>query len=269
MNKIKLTPFKFREINPKIEENKKYISNVDIEKYSTGEPLNKYWTFDFIETISNYINFNDIKTIFDIGSRDGYQSVEFRNWFPDSKIVAFEANPYLIDTCKSVTKDYNVEVVGNAASDINGKVDFYACTNIVGCSSLLEVNTNHPRSSEWYQEKITVDAIRIDDWCKNNHVDSIDLLWVDVQGAEKMVLNGIGKLLDNVKAICTEVEIAHMYKNSILKNELDIFLLERGFQEVQTFHMGWQSDGREIESLDEIAYTQGECDVIYINKKYL
>jgi hypothetical protein len=60
-----------------------------------------------------------------------------------------------------------------------------------------------------------------------------------------------------------------MYKNSILKNELDNFLLERGFQEVQTFHMGWQSDGREIESLDEIAYTQGECDVIYINKKYL
>ena len=210
-----------------------------------------------------------VKTIFDIGSRDGYQSVEFRNWFPNSKIVAFEANPYLIDYCKSVTNGHDIQIVQNAASDINGKVDFYACTNVVGCSSLLEVNKMHPRSSEWNQEKITVDAIRIDDWCKNNNIDSIDLLWIDVQGAEKMVLNGIGDFLSNVKAICTEVEIAHMYNGSILKHELDQFLLDNGFLEVQTFHMGWQSDGREIKNLDEIALTQGECDVIYVNKKYL
>jgi FkbM family methyltransferase len=269
MNKIKLTPFKFRKINPKIENNVKYISNVDINKYLTGQPLNKYWTFDFIETISDYIDFNEVNTIFDIGSRDGYQSVEFRNWFPNSKIVAFEANPYLIDSCKSVTKDYNIEIIPNAVSDTNGKVDFYACTNIVGCSSLLEVNTNHPRSSEWQQQKITVDAIRIDNWCKNNSINKIDLLWIDVQGAEKMVLNGIGDFLNDVKAICTEVEISHMYNGSILKNELDEFLLDKGFIELQTFHMGFQPDGREIESLEEISMTQGECDVIYINKKYL
>lgn len=92
MDNFKLTPSCFREITPKIESNKSYIDNVDFEKYKTGQPLNKYWTFDFIEVISNYLDFNDIKTILDIGSRDSYQSVEFRNWFPNAKIIAFEAN---------------------------------------------------------------------------------------------------------------------------------------------------------------------------------
>lgn len=60
MGKIKLTPFVFTEINPKIESNKKFTKNVDVNKFLTGFPLNKYWAFDFIKTIGEcditYVN---------------------------------------------------------------------------------------------------------------------------------------------------------------------------------------------------------------------
>ena len=88
---------------------------------------------------------------------------------------------------------------------------------------------------------------------------------MDVQGAEKMVLEGVGKYLKNVKSICTEVEVEHMYHGSTLKTELDKFLLEHNFVELQTFHMV----PIENVTLNEIKKLQGEVDVIYINKKYL
>lgn len=264
MRKIKLTPFIFREINPKIEANIPFIKNVDAAKFLTGFPLNKYWTFDFIETISDYVDFSKVKTILDLGSRDGYQSVEFRNWFPDAKIIAFEANPNQIPLIETVTNGFNIDIVPKAAGDYNGKTKFFVCANNVGGSSLLQVS-NHIRSRQWPQTEIEVDIVRVDDWCKENNISEVDLLWVDVQGAEKLVFEGCGDILDNVKAICTEVEIAHMYHGSMLKNELDALLDKKGFVELRTFHM----TGHEIDSLDEIAETIGECDVTYINKKYL
>lgn len=261
MNKHRLTPMKFRTINPKIESNKVYTDRVDAKIYLTGQPINKYWTFDFIETISDYIDFNEVKTIFDVGSRDGYQSVEFRRWFPDSKIVAFEANPNQIPLCKNTIKNHNIELVPKAAGNKNGETTFFIASNNVGASSLLK-NSGHPRSNNWPQTKTTVDMVRIDDWCKDNGIEFIDLLWMDVQGAEKIVLDGCGDYLKNVRAICTEVEVAHMYEDSILKGDLDSYLLEKGFVELQTFHMG----KKEIKSLSELSNTIGECDVIYINK---
>lgn len=263
MKNFKLTPSCFRVITPKIKNNEKYISNVDKIKYLNGKPLNKYWTFDFIETISDYINFDEIKTIIDIGSRDGYQSLEFRNWFPDSNIILFEANPNQIQECINVTKNHNITVIPKAVGDFNGKTKFYICSGNVGGSSLLKVN-NHPRSRQWFQSEIEVDITRLDKWCSDNKITDVDLLWVDVQGAEKMVFNGCGKILDNVKAICTEVELSHMYHNSTLKDELDFMLENRGFVEVQTYHMG-----DKIKSVEDLVENIAECDVIYINKKYI
>ena len=263
MNKHRLTPMKFRSINPKIESNKVYTDRVDAKVYSKGQPINRYWTFDFIETISDYIDFNTIKTIFDVGSRDGHQSVEFRTWFPESRIVAFEANPNQTKLCVNNTKNHDIEIVPKAAGNANKQTTFFIASNNVGASSLLK-NSGHPRSSGWPQTKTTVDMVRIDDWCKDNGVENIDLLWMDVQGAEKLVLDGCGDILSNVKSICTEVEIDHLYEGSILKNDLDNYLKEKGFIELQTFHMG----KREIKSLSELSNTVGECDVIYINKRF-
>lgn len=264
IDKFKLTPFKFREIKPKISNNEKYIKNVDANKFLTGFPLNKYWTFDFIETISNYIDFDTVKTIFDIGSRDGHQSVEFKNWFPEAKIIAFEANPNQISEMKRVTNGYDIQIVQKALGNYNGKTKFFICRNNVGASSLFKVN-DHLRSKEWPQYEIETGIVRLDTWCSDNKIKEIDLLWMDVQGAEKVVAEGIGDLLYNVKAICSEAEIEHMYHGSSLKKDLDELLSKYGFEEIQTFHMCPQNNL----TLDYLKKNQGEVDVIYVNKKFI
>jgi FkbM family methyltransferase len=270
-NKPIVFPLEYRKIETNIIENIKYINNVDIDKYITGYPINIYWTFNFIEVISSHINFDEIRCIFDIGSRDGHQSVEFRNWFPDARIVAFEANPNQIGLISDVVNGYNIEIVNKAVGDYDGKASFFISDVNVGSSSLYKIN-DHIRSRDWKQSEIEVEIIRIDDWCKKSNVDKIDILWVDVQGAEKVVFGGIGEYLYDVKAICTEVGIDHIYENSTIKDELDEYLKSYGFIEIISYHFA-HKEVMDI-GIDDIPYEYlksniGEIDVIYINKKYI
>ena len=54
-----------------------------------------------IEQFVNYIaDKNEEYIIFDVGSRDCMQSIEFYHTFPNSKIYAFECNPNTLNICK-------------------------------------------------------------------------------------------------------------------------------------------------------------------------
>jgi methylase of polypeptide subunit release factors len=58
---------------------------------------------NFIEHIENK---NGHFIIFDIGSRDCQQSIEFYNAFPNSIIYAFECNPNTINICRKNIEKY-------------------------------------------------------------------------------------------------------------------------------------------------------------------
>lgn len=255
----------FYQISSKIESNKKYIDNVTPEIYKQGKPLHTFLTFMFIDAISDYINFDDIKTILDIGSRDCYQSEEFRTWFPESKIFAFEANPEQFSLCEKISKNNNINFIKKAVGDKNCTTKFFVTNSNPGASSLLKINPKNPRSSSWgFKKEYDVEMIRIDTWSKENNLLP-DLLWIDVQGAEEMVLKGCGEILQNVKAIAVELGSNTnngMYINGPTGEEVDNFLTSKGFLEIE----------HNPEKTSEINYdvnTGYEYDAIYVNKKWL
>jgi FkbM family methyltransferase len=59
--------------------------------------------------------------------------------------------------------------------------------------------------------------------------ESIDLLKIDVQGAELMVLRGAKQTLPRVRAIYTEVAFTPLYEGSCIFSEVYDFLCPRGF----------------------------------------
>jgi len=239
------------------------MKNVDYIKraFTSDELENGVWnnwdgrgnilTKKFINLISEKLNFDDIKIILDIGSRDGLQSLEFNRWFPNAKIFAFEPIPTSYEFSKQITKDVeNINVLPFAINSYNGKTKFYHVFNgNVGASSLLKT-TNHYRAQEWLQNEIEVECINLSDWLKENNIEKIDLIWMDVQGAENIVLSSLGEYLKEVDAIATEVGLIQLYENSITHDELNYYLFDFDC----------------IDSTPESSMT--ETDVIYINKKY-
>ena len=65
--------------------------------------------------ISNFLSYITTKkdsplVIFDIGSRDCEQSIEFYKTFPNSKIYAIECNPNTLSLCKKILLITRIEL---------------------------------------------------------------------------------------------------------------------------------------------------------------
>ena len=78
-----------------------------------------------------------------------------------------------------------------------------------------------------------VQSDTLDNWCRENEVHEIDIIWIDVQGAELLVFQGGGNILKNTRIIMTEVGLKPYYEGHTLKSDIDAFLLTRGFIELK------------------------------------
>lgn len=189
----------------------------------------------FYDTIKEFISDNDIHTILDLGSRDAEQSIELSKIYPNAKVYAFECYPQSYELCISNSKQFqNISIIQKAVHNFDGKCEFYPIDTTLsantGASSLLVSSGKYNNIEALPQTKIIVDAIRLDSWAQENNVSQIDIIWMDLQGAELLALQGLGNLLDKVKAIYTEVEYNEIYSKQALFPELNNFLQKKGFK---------------------------------------
>jgi FkbM family methyltransferase len=230
--------------------NSKAFSHFKDGKYSNWDGITHIWTWDFIRAIEPVLaeEMNNIKTILDIGSRDGCQALELNDWFPESTIYLFEPVPDSIRWIeKNIQSRPNLHLIPKAVNVFDGHVQFYEVTNgNVGASSLLK--SYYP----WYQTRfIEVPCTRIDTFMRQYNVSEIDLLWVDVEGAEKLVFSSFDSYIKNVKAIGTEVSLRNIFEDTILKDELDQLMDKIGF----VFLTG-KPEGNQM-------------DCVYVNKRFI
>lgn len=226
-----------------------------------------------IKYLINKIDLNSIKFIMDIGSWHLKQTIEMSIIFPNAVIHAFEPNPKTYELCLKV-RDSLPESLKNrifvhkiAFSDSTGQADFYVLDEsktdslnegIASLNLLSEKMDGALLNDKWIQKKISVDTDTIDNWCFNNKIVPIDLIWMDVQGAELKVLNGANTVIKSVKAVCTEVGVVPYYENHSLKNDVDEYFFKNSFCELKEAFLktSWSSD------------IAAEADVIYVNKKF-
>ena len=211
--------------------NKDAFSSNSERRYSNWEGTVLSYTFDFVKKIENKIDLEKVNHVLDIGSRDACQSLELSDWFPNSTVHCFEPVPETATWCKNNIKDRkNILFYEKAIGSIDGSVKFHKVVNgNIGASSLYRTNNEHHHARTWAQEEIEVECIRGDSFIKENAINQIDLIWMDVQGAEIEVLNSFGSDLENIKAIHSEVGLGKIYEKSTVKNELINFMEDKGF----------------------------------------
>ncbi|MEO9191479.1 MAG: FkbM family methyltransferase [Acetobacteraceae bacterium] len=191
--------------------------------------------------------------VFDIGSRDGRQALELANLFRGADIVAIECNRETLDICRrNVAQNSRIRLVDKAINSFTGRCPFYPIdpTRTIttwadgnpGASSLFVATGDYP-IEEYVQNAVEVDCIRVDDLCAKLQIDVIDLIWMDLQGAELLALQSAGALLDKVRYIYTEVSHRPIYKGQCLFADVEAFLTARGFKRcTQIDRARWQQD---------------------------
>jgi FkbM family methyltransferase len=177
--------------------------------------------------------------IVECGSRDCLDAIEVLNCYNPRKIYSFECNPESIQVCKHNIANYdNIELVESAVGNCDDVIDFYATDmekskdKNIGASSALFHNRGQ---KDFIQKKISVPCTRLDTFMNNNNIENIDLLCLDLQGYEKVALEGMGERIKDVSYIITEVNFESYYEDSVLFDDLLVFLNEKGF----LFQVGW------------------------------
>ena len=178
-------------------------------------PYKTYFLEKYLEDHS--INTAEVKNIVEIGAKDCVESLTFASMFPNAHITAFECNPELISLCKfnSGMSD-RITVVGKMVTDKPENTTFYIPDGEPGMGSMKECLL--PGSP------VSVETVRMDDYLGD---EEIDLLWIDVQGAELDVLNSFGSKLKNVKRIYCEMNLLPMrYYDSSSPSEITDKLMD-------------------------------------------
>jgi FkbM family methyltransferase len=225
----------------------------------------------FLSAISGYLHASDVRTAFDVGSRDALQALELATAFPRSSVHAFECNPQTIPLClENAVCEPRVLIVPSAVHENNGTCIFYPIDpsktqtswpdGNPGASSLFLANGTYP-IEHFVQHRVEVPAVRLDTYCEQAKIEAVDLIWMDLQGAELMALRSLGTYISHLDFLWTEVTHRAIYAGQCLFNEVHEFLVGKGFTLVREPEMGgWQGDAVYISSRRALLDVVIPCD---------
>lgn len=197
---------------------------------------------EFLQKIGERYKLEEIKTVFDIGSLNGIESVKFTEKLESANVYTFEPNEESYNNVLISTEDnQRITVSKLAVSDFNGKSDFYITYDNMGGSSLLEPMLLN--KTGWNNVKTEADVVRLDDWCSDNKIESIDLMWMDTQGSELNIFKGMGDILNTVKGIYVESSNIPYYHGAANKNDVINYLSQYGLELIsESYHDQYEGD---------------------------
>ena len=173
-----------------------------------------------------------VRQIVIVGANDGSEIHRLRRSYPECKFLCFEPSPkwFAELTNQFGGADY-VESRELALGSTPGLATFHELP-LAGNGSLLEPDRKH-----WAEfTQVTADEIISFDVqvsvldVEASSIEKIDLLWMDVQGAEGAVLKGAHETLARTDAVFMEVALRDSpYRGAMLFSELDDLLSARGF----------------------------------------
>lgn len=181
--------------------------------------------YDDLVFLFNKLN-RSPKVIFDCGANVGFVTYQFHKRFKSSSIYSFEPNPSVFKILKKSTKsNKNVHVFNKGVGNEDILLSFYKNNN-TGTSSFLEPNDFHKAHLARKFQKIEIPTISINQFCKEQFIDKIDILKLDIEGFELNALKGCEEMLvkNKIDFIYTEVNLIPTYEGQCLIEEVISFL---------------------------------------------
>jgi FkbM family methyltransferase len=175
----------------------------------------------------------DYRHVIDAGANQGAFTDAFLRLHRPERMVLVEAIPGLAMKLRARhERDRRISIVSAALSDRDGEARF-EINRSEASSSLLPID---PRNSQWFgrdlsvANSVVVPTLTLPQLMGREKLDQVDLLKLDVQGAERLVLTGGADVLDRVRVIYTEVFFEPLYAGAWLFGQTSEFLSNRGFK---------------------------------------
>lgn len=188
--------------------------------------------------------------IIDIGAHKGHFFDIIRSCRDIEKAVLVEPIPSLARGLESKYKNINVRVFPNIISNKNAPETFYV-NEFPATSSLMPMSPALQDFSSAKSEKVTVEAMTLDELGAKAGLSGIDLLKIDVQGAELLVLSKGEQVLKGTDRIWIEVSFRQLYEGSATFFDIYNYLDQQGFT-LNELSPGYRSKSNELLQADAL-----------------
>jgi len=167
-----------------------------------------------------------LSNVIDVGANQCSWSKEIQQFcLPDAKFFLIEGNIGWEPTLKRCGFPYRLTLVGDSEKDVT----FYKLCETGACSGgnsvFKEVGEWGPKYKESKEHMVTIDQI-----VKQEKLGNIDMIKMDIQGAELMALKGATETLKTVKVVLLELSTVPLYPGAPLLAEMIVFMEKIGFK---------------------------------------
>jgi FkbM family methyltransferase len=154
-------------------------------------------------------------TVIEIGAHMGTDTIRLVHMLQyPYRYLAIEPDSRNLAKLHPLLKDFQVEIIPKAIGSVDGVVPFNFSSgivpgtqkNITDCNSLMQPKANIKVRPWMTFEKSEVHCITLDRLCLKYGIEHIDLIWMDVQGAELEVFKGGQRALQQTDYIYTECQ---------------------------------------------------------------
>ncbi|MCB0976760.1 MAG: FkbM family methyltransferase [Acidimicrobiales bacterium] len=192
------------------------------------------------------------KTVFDVGANIGYVAHSFHKRWPEASITCFEPTPETFERLsKNLSQLPQITCVRAAISDRDGVATFHVDNEAFGggSNSLLDHAKEFDLTAKGHSyEGVEVATRRIDSYCNEKGIDHIDVMKIDVEGAEPLVLDGASELLERsaIDVIISEVRLVPGYEGGVLLHELTEKLSAHGYRPFGVYRFATSAIGQSL-----------------------
>ena len=154
--------------------------------------------------------------IFDVGANQGDTIDRYRKIFPSGSICSFEPNHKLFELIKNKHSSDNYVFISDLGISNKSEKSKLNISSDHLMSSIEDINYN----SEFFRSRsiihdntLDINLIKIDDFCEQHNIQSIDILKLNVQGHEPKCLSGAKNLFskNKIKYIVVELDMGDRY----------------------------------------------------------
>jgi FkbM family methyltransferase len=190
-----------------------------------------------------------VKIIFDVGANIGQTAEQYFHLFKTSRIYCFEPFEESFNKLSNAYREIkSIKPYRLAISDKTENKTFYL-NKANYTNSLLPIAKE---CSKYVNAELTdnagcidVDTITLDEFCKREQIDEIQILKMDIQGGELMALQGAKHILSShsIDLIYTEVQFAKIYKDQANFYNLCEFLEQYGYVMYGLYDLNYGENG--------------------------
>jgi FkbM family methyltransferase len=197
----------------------------------------------------------------DIGGHEGGFTDFFRVNKSLVSAIIFEPLPQEADKLrKKFSASPEVIVMEAAVGNHEGEIKFNEYSSS-GTSSILNFNENLNASAHLDRETLIehkVKCVQLDNVAVVQDYKEIDLIKIDVQGAELMVIQGAENTLKKTKKLMVELSLQPVYRNSPLITDIIQELAKFNFILLELIPAYINETGELI-----------QCDGLFVNKNFM